>query len=105
MNIKKLLGPRLVIRMKDLKQDQTQDGVFIPQAAVDEIQMYDEGEVIMCGTGDIVGGDSITFSVEVGDKVLVSRLAPKCELKLEIIDGIRYVDYLLNDGEISAILE
>ena len=107
MNFKitKLLGPRLIVRIKDEEQNQTEDGVFIPQAAVKDIQMYDEAIVVNRGTGKVVGGPAIEFSVDIGDKVMVSKYATKSEIGKVEVDGIKYIEYLMNDGEISAIIE
>lgn len=105
MNIKKLLGPRIILRIKDEDQTETEDGVFIPQSAVNDIKMYDVGTIVDLGTGKMVGGNDIEFSVSIGDKVLVNVFATKAELRRVEIDSVKYTDFLMNDGEISAILE
>lgn len=96
MKLKKLMGPRVLVRLPENKGPQeTEDGVFVPETAVQDLIAYEEGEIVMIGDG--------LEGLEVGQKVLVPRMANKFPVTKNEEEG--YGDWLMIDGEISGILE
>tara|TARA_B100001248_G_scaffold217689_2_gene172905 strand:- start:11850 stop:12170 length:321 start_codon:yes stop_codon:yes gene_type:complete len=64
------LGDRVLIKQIEEKE-QMKDGIYIPEAAQEKSQ---EAEVVALGTGRKNDkGESVEFSVKVGDRVLTSK--------------------------------
>lgn len=104
--IKKVLGPRAIIRIKDEAEDQTDSGVFLAADAKKDYCPYDIGEVIKIGDGGIIDGIHTPCPFAVGDKVLINVVATKIQVGIYTDeDGNEYTDFMVIDGEVSAILD
>lgn len=101
-DIDKVLGPRLIVRFKDetLDDSKTENGVFLPsEEAKKEMYPYDVGEVLKVGQG------AAEFGIKVGNNVLVSKMAARFPINyIKKEDGTEYRDWIMIDGEVSAIL-
>jgi co-chaperonin GroES (HSP10) len=96
MKLKQIMGPRVLVRMPEKTgPTETEDGVFIPNSAAQDLIAYEEGEIIMLGDG--------LDGLEVGQKVLIPRMANKFPVTKNEEDGT--CDWLMIDAEISGIIE
>jgi co-chaperonin GroES (HSP10) len=96
MNLKRIMGPRVLVRLPEKAgPTETEDGVFIPESAAQDLIAYEQGEIIMLGDG--------LDGLEVGQKVLVPRMANKFPVTKDEEAG--HGDWLMIDGEISGIIE
>ena len=96
MKLKQIMGPRVLVRLPEANgPKETEDGVFIPESAAQDLIAYEEGEIVMIGDG--------LEGLEVGQKVLIPRMANKFPVTKDEEAG--YGDWLMIDAEISGIIE
>jgi co-chaperonin GroES (HSP10) len=98
--MKKVLGPRVVLDIAPEKRDQTAGGIFIPSAASVDAYPIDTAKVVAIGTGYFQAGILIPLDVEVGDTVILPKMAPKVEYTDETGKKL----FIVSEAEIAAIL-
>jgi len=89
------LGTRVLVKRIEQEEQKTEGGIFLPDTAKEKPQ---EAEVVALGNGKNEEGETIEFSVKVGDKVLISKYGGT-EVK---IGGDECV--LVNESDILGIL-
>jgi chaperonin GroES len=89
------LGQRVLVKRLTEAEEKTQGGIIIPDAHKEKPQ---EAQVVALGIGKNEDGEDVTFTVKVGDRVLVSKYGGT-EIKL---DGVEHV--ILNENDILGIL-
>ena len=92
----KPLGTRVLVKRIEAEEQKSDGGIFLPDTAKEKPQ---EAEVIALGTGKNDEGETVEFSVKVGDKVLISKYGGT-EVKL---DGQECL--ILSESDILGILE
>ena len=92
----KPLGQRVLVKRIEDEEQKSEGGIFLPDTAKEKPQ---EAEVLALGIGKDDDGDDVTFTVSVGDKVLISKYGGT-EVK---IDGAECL--ILNEGDILGILD
>jgi chaperonin GroES len=92
----KPLGTRVLVKRIEEEEQKSDGGIFLPDTAKEKPQ---EAEVIALGTGKNDEGETIEFSVKVGDKVLISKYGGT-EVK---IDGEECL--ILSESDILGIIE
>ena len=91
----KPLGQRVLVKRVDEAEETSEGGIIIPDANKEKPQ---EAEVVALGIGKNDDGEDVTFTVEVGNKVLISKYGGT-EVKL---DGEEHL--ILNESDILGIL-
>jgi len=89
------LGQRVLVKRITDAEEKTQGGIIIPDAHKEKPQ---EAQIVALGIGKNEDGEDVTFTVKVGDRVLVSKYGGT-EIKL---DGVDHV--ILNENDILGIL-
>ena len=92
----KPLGQRVLVKRIEDEENKSEGGIYLPDTAKEKPQ---EAEVIALGTGKDDEGNDVTFTVGVGDKVLISKYGGT-EVK---IDGDECL--ILNETDILGIIE
>lgn len=95
----KVLGPRVAVIIK-VADATTEDGIFIPQVAANDMYPTDEAEVVGVGTGYYSAGTLVESEIKVGDIVIIPKVTPKINVTDE--DGRNIV--IIPDQEVVAIL-
>ncbi|MEZ0386536.1 MAG: co-chaperone GroES [Verrucomicrobium sp.] len=88
------LGRRVLVK-RVLSEEKTAGGIFLPDTAKEKPQ---EAEVLAIGTGKDDEGKDVSFTVKVGDKVLISKYGGT-EVKLDGDDVL-----IINETDILGIL-
>lgn len=91
----KPLGDRVVICATEVEET-TKSGLILPGSAKEKPQV---AEVVAVGPGGTVDGKTVTMSVKVGDRVIVSKYTGT-EVKC---DGREYT--IVRNDDILAIVE
>ena len=91
----KPLGDRVVICAAAVEET-TKSGLILPGSAKEKPQV---AEVVAVGPGGVVDGKTVTMSVKVGDRVIVSKYTGT-EVKC---DGREYT--IVRNDDILAIVE
>ena len=91
----KPLGQRVLVKRIEDDENKSEGGIYLPDTAKEKPQ---EAEVLALGTGKDDEGNEVTFTVSVGDKVLISKYGGT-EVK---IDGDECL--ILNEGDILGII-
>ena len=91
----KPLGDRVVICATEVEET-TKSGLILPGSAKEKPQV---AEVVAVGPGGVVDGKTVTMSVKVGDRVIVSKYTGT-EVKC---DGREYT--IVRNDDILAIVE
>jgi chaperonin GroES len=91
----KPLGTRVLVKRIESDEQKSEGGIFLPDTAKEKPQ---EAEVLALGNGKNDEGETIEFSVAVGDKVLISKYGGT-EVKLNGEECL-----LLSEGDILGIL-
>ncbi len=91
----KPLGTRVLVKRVD-EDEQSEGGIIIPDTAKEKPQ---EAEVVSLGTGKNEEGETIAFSVEPGNRVLISKYGGT-DIKIE---GEEHL--ILSESDILAIME
>ncbi len=89
------LGQRVLVKRLDISEETSEGGIIIPDAHKEKPQ---EAEVTALGVGKNDEGEDVSFTVKVGDKVLISKYGGT-EVK---IDGVEHL--ILNESDILGIL-
>jgi len=89
------LGRRVLVKRIEQDEQKSEGGIFLPDTAKEKPQ---EAEVLSLGNGKNDEGETVEFSVKVGDKVLISKYGGT-EVK---IDGEECL--ILNESDILGIL-
>ena len=95
----KVLGPRVAVIIK-VADVTTEDGIFIPQIAANDMYPTDEAEVVGVGTGYYNGGTLVNTEIKVGDIVIIPKVTPKINVTDE--DGRSIA--IIPDQDVVAIL-
>jgi len=66
----KPLGTRVLVKRIEENDQKTAGGIFLPDSAKEKPQ---EAKVLALGTGKNEDGETVEFSVKVGDTVLISK--------------------------------
>jgi len=88
------LGRRVLVK-RVASEEKTAGGIFLPDNAKEKPQ---EAEVLALGTGKDEEGKDVSFTVAVGDKVLISKYGGT-EVKLDGDDVL-----IINESDILGIL-
>lgn len=88
------LGRRILVK-RVTSEEKTAGGLFLPDTAKEKPQ---EAEVLSLGTGKDDEGKDVTFTVKVGDKVLISKYGGT-EVKLDGEDVL-----ILNESDVLGIV-
>lgn len=91
----KPLGTRVLVKRIEAEEQKTDGGIFLPDTAKEKPQ---EAEVLALGNGKNDEGETVEFSVAVGDKVLISKYGGT-EVK---INGEECL--ILNESDILGVL-
>ena len=91
----KPLGDRVVLKMVE-SEETTKSGIILTGSAKEKPQV---AEVVAVGPGGVVDGKTVTMSVKVGDRVIVSKYTGT-EVKC---DGREYT--IVRNDDILAIVE
>ena len=91
----KPLGTRVLVKRIEEDDQKSDGGIFLPDSAKEKPQ---EAEVLALGNGKKDDGEVIEFSVEVGDKVLISKYGGT-EIKIGSEECL-----ILNESDILGIL-
>ncbi len=94
-NTFKPLGTRVLVKRIEEDEQKSEGGIFLPDSAKEKPQ---EAEVLALGSGKKDDGETIEFSVAVGDKVLISKYGGT-EIKLGAEECL-----ILNESDILGIL-
>ena len=89
------LGERVLVKRLEEAEETSEGGIIIPDAHKEKPQ---EAEVVALGVGKTAKGKDVSFTVKVGDKVLISKYGGT-EVKL---DGEEHL--IMNEGDILGIL-
>jgi len=89
------LGRRILVK-RVASEEKTAGGIFLPDNAKEKPQ---ESEVISLGTGKDDEGKDVTFTVKVGDKVLISKYGGT-EVKVNGDDLL-----IINESDVLGIVE
>ena len=87
----KPLGTRVLVKRIEEDEQKSEGGIFLPDSAKEKPQ---EAEVLALGNGKNPDGETVEFSVKVGDKVLISKYGGT-EIKLGSEECL-----ILNEGDI-----
>lgn len=95
------IGDNLVIKIKDKeKEEVTKSGFILLNQGTQQSLRQDMGEVVAVGEGRVLNnGETLPFSVQVGDKVLYNKYAGS-EV---IIDTDKYL--IIKETDILAIVK
>jgi chaperonin GroES len=88
------LGRRVLVK-RVASEEKTAGGIFLPDNAKEKPQ---EAEVLALGTGKDEEGKDVSFTVAVGNKVLISKYGGT-EVKLDGDDVL-----IINESDILGIL-
>jgi chaperonin GroES len=88
------LGRRVLVK-RVASEEKTAGGIFLPDNAKEKPQ---EAEVLALGTGKDEEGKDVSFTVAVGNKVLISKYGGT-EVKLDGEDVL-----IINESDILGIL-
>jgi chaperonin GroES len=88
------LGRRVLVK-RVASEEKTAGGIFLPDNAKEKPQ---EAEVLALGTGKDEEGKDVSFTVAVGNKVLISKYGGT-EVKLDGDDAL-----IINESDILGIL-
>lgn len=88
------LGRRILVK-RVTSEEKTAGGLFLPDTAKEKPQ---EAEVLALGTGKDDEGKDVSFTVKVGDKVLISKYGGT-EVKLDGEDVL-----ILNESDVLGIV-
>ena len=91
----KPLNDRVVLKMVEA-QETTASGIILAGAAKEKPEV---AEVVAVGPGGMVDGNEITMTIQVGDKVILSKYAGS----MVKVDGEEYT--IIRQGDILAIVE
>lgn len=91
----KPLADRVVIKMTEAEET-TKSGIILAGSAKEKPQV---AEIVEVGPGGLVDGKEVKMTVEIGQKVLISKYSGT-EVK---IDGIEYT--ILRQSDILAVVE
>ena len=92
----KPLGTRVLVKRIEDEEQKSDGGIFLPDTAKEKPQ---EAEVLALGNGKNEDGETVEFSVSVGDKVLISKYGGT-EVK---IDGEELL--ILREDDVLAVLD
>lgn len=92
----KPLGERVLVKRLENDEEKSEGGIIIPDAHKEKPQ---EAKVVALGVGKTSKGKEVSFTVKVGDKVLISKYGGT-DVK---IDGKEHL--IVNEGDILAILD
>jgi len=95
----KVLGPRVAVIIKEAAAT-TEDGIFIPQVAANDMYPTDEAEVIAVGTGYYSAGTLVETELKVGDTVVIPKVTPK----INVTDSDGRQIAIIPDQEVVAVL-
>ena len=90
------LGMRVLVKRIEDEEQKSEGGIFLPDSAKEKPQ---DAEVIALGTGKNEDGETIEFTVKVGDKILISKYGGT-DVK---IDGEECL--IINEMDILGIIE
>jgi chaperonin GroES len=91
----KPLADRVVIKMTEAEET-TKSGIILAGSAKEKPQI---AEIVEVGPGGIVDGNEVKMTVQVGQKVLISKYSGT-EVK---VDGVEYT--ILRQSDILAVVE
>ena len=91
----KPLGTRVLVKRIEADEQKSDGGIFLPDSAKEKPQ---EAEVLALGNGKKEDGETVEFSVAVGDKVLISKYGGT-EIKIESEECL-----ILNESDILGVL-
>ena len=91
----KPLSDRVVLKMVEAEET-TKSGIILTAAAKEKPEV---AEVVAVGPGGLVDGKEVVMSVNVGDKVIMSKYAGTTVK----VDGEEYT--IVRQGDILAIVE
>ncbi len=89
------LGQRVLVKRLDEAEQTSEGGIIIPDAHKEKPQ---EAEVVALGVGKDDEGEPVSFTVKVGDKVLISKYGGT-EVKIGSGEHL-----ILNESDILGIL-
>jgi chaperonin GroES len=92
----KPLGTRVLVKRIEENDQKTAGGIFLPDSAKEKPQ---EAKVLALGTGKNEDGETVEFSVKVGDKVLISKYGGT-EVKVGTDECL-----ILKESDILGIIE
>ncbi len=92
----KPLGTRVLVKRIEENDQKSAGGIFLPDSAKEKPQ---EAKVLALGTGKNEDGETVEFSVKVGDKVLISKYGGT-EIKVGSEECL-----ILKESDILGILE
>tara|TARA_R110000765_G_scaffold372134_1_gene462524 strand:+ start:1770 stop:2060 length:291 start_codon:yes stop_codon:yes gene_type:complete len=95
----KVLGPRVAVIIK-VVDPTTEDGIFIPQIAANDMYPTDEAEVVGVGTGYYSAGTLVESELSVGDIVVIPKVTPK----INVTDKEGRAIVIIPDQEVVAVL-
>jgi len=90
------LGTRVLVKRIEEDEQKSEGGIFLPDTAKEKPQ---EAEVLALGNGKNDDGETIEFSVKVGDKVLISKYGGT-EVKIEGDECL-----ILSESDILGIIK
>ena len=91
----KPLGQRVLVKRLEEAEETSAGGIIIPDAHKEKPQ---EAEVVALGIGKNDDGEDVSFTVSVGDKVLISKYGGT-EVKIDDSEHL-----ILNESDILGIL-
>jgi len=91
----KPLADRVVIKMTEAEET-TKSGIILAGSAKEKPQV---AEIVEVGPGGIVDGNEVKMTVQVGQRVLISKYSGT-EVK---IDGVEYT--IIRQSDILAVVE
>ncbi len=89
------LGQRVLVKRLEEAEQTSEGGIIIPDAHKEKPQ---EAQIVALGVGKNDEGEDVSFTVNVGDKVLISKYGGT-EVK---IDGTEHL--ILNESDILGII-
>jgi len=89
------LGQRVLVKRIEEAEEKSAGGIIIPDAHKEKPQ---DAKVVALGVGKDDEGKEVTFTVKVGDKVLISKYGGT-EVK---VDGEDYL--IMNENDILGII-
>ena len=91
----KPLGERVLVKRIDEAEETSEGGIIIPEAHKEKPQ---EATVVALGVGKTSKGKELSFTVSVGDKVLISKYGGT-DVKINGEDHL-----IINEADILGIL-